>query len=83
MPDRVAAVVYPVISALHGLLFGVLYAPAQAIIFGLDIEGMLAWIIAGIPMDVIHCISNFGFGLLALPLSKLLIRLSGGKIQKV
>ena len=79
IPDRVAAVLYPTFSGLHGLAFGILYAPAQAIIFGLDFEGTLAWIAAGLPMDVIHGISNFAFGFLALPLSRLLLKLSQGK----
>ena len=79
IPERAAAILYPTIAALHGFFFGVMYAPAQAILFGLDFDGMIAWIIAGIPMDVIHGISNFAFGLLILPLSKLLIRLSRAK----
>ena len=34
MPDKVAAVVYPLVCAAHGLAFGTLYAPAQALMFG-------------------------------------------------
>ena len=34
MKPAVAAVVYPVVCGLFGLLFGVLYAPAQALMFG-------------------------------------------------
>ena len=75
-PDRVAAFLFPVIAGLHGLLFGVMYAPAQALLFGLDFDGMIAWIIAGLPMDAIHAVSNFAFGFLVLPLSKLLVQLS-------
>ena len=47
MPKKCAAVVYPLVCALHGLAFGTLYAPAQALIYGLSLEGMLAWIVAG------------------------------------
>ena len=76
MPDWAKAILYPVIAALHGFLFGVLYAPAQALIFGLDsIEKVIAWIAAGLPFDIIHGISNAAFGTLILPLSKLLMKL--------
>lgn len=76
MPKPVAIVVYPLICSLHGLFFGVLYAPAQALLFGLDFEGMLAWIAAGFVFDVTHAIGNFAAGLLILPMSQLLIRLN-------
>ena len=67
--------VYPLICGLHGFAFGALYAPAQAIMFGLDLNGMLAWIAAGLPFDLIHGISNLAVGFLILPLSELLKRL--------
>lgn len=55
-------VVYTAVCALHGLLYGTLYAPAQAILFGLDFKGMIAWIIAGIPFDLIHAAHNLILG---------------------
>ena len=76
MPKAVAAIVYPTVCALHGLLYGVLYAPAQALIFGLDFDGMIAWIIAGFPFDLLHGLGNLVAGLLILPLSHLLEKLS-------
>ena len=75
MKDPVACVVYPIICALHGFAYGTLYAPAQAIMFGLDFNGMIAWIIAGLPFDLIHGIGNFVTGMLVLPLSRTLKRL--------
>ena len=75
MPHAVAMVIYPAVCCLHGLLYGVLYAPAQALLFGLDFQGMLAWIAAGLPFDVMHGIGNLFAGLLILPLSSLLFRL--------
>lgn len=75
MPQGVAIVVYPLVCALHGLAFGTLYVPAQAIMYGLDFRGMLAWVASGFPFDIIHAQGNFAFGLLILPLSKLLMRL--------
>lgn len=69
MPSKIKPIVYMVVCALHGFLFGTLYAPAQALLFGLDFNGMIAWIIAGLPWDFIHGISNFCCGVLIVPLS--------------
>lgn len=76
MPKRVAYVVYSVVCAIHGFLYGVLYAPAQALMFGLNFEQTVAWIISGIPFDLIHGFSNLGLGLLVVPLAELLSKLS-------
>ena len=75
MPKRAGAIVYPALCALHGFAYGTLYAPAQALIFGLDFEGMIAWIIAGLPFDLLHGLGNLVAGLLILPLSEILKRL--------
>ena len=72
IPRRIAAIVYPIVCALHGLAYGVLYAPAQALLYGFNFEQTVAWIIAGFPFDVIHGISNFVAGMLVYPLSALL-----------
>ena len=71
----VAVVVYPLICCLHGLFFGVLYAPGEALLTGLDFNGMLAWIASGLVFDITHAIGNFAAGLLVVPLSELLLRL--------
>ena len=76
LPKKAKCVIYPVIAALHGFAYGVLYSPAQALMFGLDFEGMIAWIIAGLPFDMIHGISNLVVGFLILPLSELLDKLN-------
>jgi len=68
LSPKITPLVYMVISAAHGFLFGILYAPAQAILFGLNFEGMIAWIIAGLPFDMIHGVSNFLCGILICPL---------------
>ena len=75
MPTKIACVVYPVICCLHGLLYGTLYAPAQALMFGLDLRQTIAWIIAGLPWDAIHGVGNLVAGLLILPLTALLRKL--------
>lgn len=69
MPRRIAVPVYMLVCGLHGLLFGTLYAPFQAIVFGLKWKGMVAWIAAGLPYDMIHGISNFFCGSLILPVA--------------
>lgn len=74
-PRVVSAVIYPILCALHGLFFGVLYAPVNAIIMGFSFEQTLAWIAAGFTFDIIHMIGNFAVGFLVLPTSELLKRL--------
>lgn len=72
MPPRVRPLVYMAVCAGHGFLFGTLYAPAQALLFGLDFKGMLAWIVAGLPWDFMHGVSNFFCGILIVPLISVL-----------
>lgn len=72
MPKKVAPIVYAIVCALHGFGFGVLYAPAQALMFGLNFDATLTWIAAGLPFDIIHGISNLCCGILIVPLIKLL-----------
>ena len=68
MPKKIQPIIYMVVCGLHGILFGTLYAPAQALLFGLDFKGMIAWIVAGLPFDVIHGASNFFCGTLIFPI---------------
>ncbi len=75
MPHKVGAVVYPIVCALYGLAFGTLYAPAQALMFGMNFEQMVAWIISGFPYDILHMVGNFVAGLLILPLYKVMDKL--------
>lgn len=72
MPRKVAPIIYMIVCSLHGFLFGTLYAPAQALLFGLNFKGMIAWIIAGFPWDCIHGVSNFFCGMLIVPIVSLL-----------
>ncbi|MBP1573328.1 MAG: hypothetical protein J6A55_05965 [Oscillospiraceae bacterium] len=75
MPKKVSAVVYPLLCALHGLAFGTLYAPAQALMFGLSFENTIRWIVAGLPWDAVHAVGNLATGLLILPTVAVLKRL--------
>ena len=68
IPKKVRPLVYMAVCAAHGFLFGTLYAPAQAILYGLSFPKMIAWIVAGLPFDCIHGISNFFCGILILPI---------------
>jgi len=75
MKPQTAAVVYALVCACHGFLYGVLYAPAQALIFGLSWEGMLAWIASGFTFDLIHGFSNLVCGVMIMPLVKVVQRM--------
>ena len=61
-PDKFKYILYVALCAAHGFLFGVLYAPAQALIFGLDLKGMITWIAAGFTFDMIHGLGNLVLG---------------------
>ncbi len=74
LPSRAAPIVYMTVCGAHGLLFGTLYAPMQALLFHLNFDGMVAWIIAGLPFDAIHAVGNFVGGILIYPLILLLQR---------
>ena len=78
-PRKALPIIYMLIAALHGFLFGILYAPSQAILFGLNFKSMIAWIVAGLPFDLIHGISNFICGVLICPVIVVLRRVYLGK----
>lgn len=80
MPKAVAVPVYAVVCGLHGLAFGLLYAPVQMLLFHLTPKATLAWVAAGFPFDLLHGIGNFCAGLLVLPLSSLLRNLENRTI---
>ena len=75
MPPKVKPLVYMLVCSAHGFLFGTLYAPVNALMYGFDFEGMVAWIVAGLPFDAIHGVSNFCCGILIMPIIKILTML--------
>ncbi|MBQ8527911.1 MAG: hypothetical protein IJ429_05490 [Lachnospiraceae bacterium] len=75
LPKNAPKVVYILVCSAHGFLYGTLYAPVQAIVFGLDLKGMIAWIIAGLPWDCVHGIGNLCVGILIAPVVTLLRKL--------
>ncbi|MBQ7839159.1 MAG: hypothetical protein IJ390_01525 [Lachnospiraceae bacterium] len=81
MPKKIRPLVYMAVCAAHGFLYGTLYAPAQALLYGLNFEKTVAWIIAGLPWDCIHGVSNFFCGILIMPIVSAL-RLAERNIEK-
>ena len=75
MPQKIKPLVYMLVCSLHGFCFGLLYAPFQAVVFGLDFGATVAWVISGLPFDIVHGISNFFCGALIVPLINLLKKL--------
>lgn len=76
MPRWLCCVIYPAICTLHGLTYGILCAPIQALAFGLNWQGMVAWIVSGLTFDAIHGLGNLLTGLLIVPMAALLTRLN-------
>ena len=72
IPEKIRPLVYMLLCAAHGFLFGTLYAPAQALLYGLSFQKMVAWIISGLPWDFVHGVSNFFCGILIVPIIKIL-----------
>ena len=75
LPDKkYGGIIYMIICGLHGILYGALFAPVEAVLFGLDFKGIIAWIVSGLSFDIIHGVSNFCLGVLIIPLIKLFRR---------
>ncbi len=72
MPKKVQPLVYMTLCAMHGFLFGTLYAPVQAIIYGFSLKATFGWIVAGLPWDFVHGVSNFFCGILIMPIASAL-----------
>ncbi len=69
---KLKVVLSAVFCAIHGLLYGTLYAPFQAFAFGLNLEGTIAWIIAGFPWDVLHMCGNIALSFLIIPIYRVI-----------
>lgn len=72
IPAKAQPIVYMLLCSAHGFLYGTLYAPSQALLFGLNFKETIAWIIAGLPWDCIHGISSFFCGILIVPIIKVI-----------
>ncbi len=71
-PVKWKMILYPLLGGLFGLSFGTLYAPAQALLFGLNFKQTLLWIAAGFTWDIVHAVGNAVFSTLVVPLSEAL-----------
>ncbi len=76
MSDTKQRIVYPIICGMHGFLYGILYAPAQALMYSYSFSQLLAWLATGIWADIVHGVSNVALGLLVVPLAAVLKRLN-------
>lgn len=73
---KTGTIFFSFLSAFFGLFFGAFCAIPY--IFTSGIAGAFAWWIAGIPFDILHCISNFVLAfVLFKPLHSTLTRLYG------
>ena len=70
----VMTVVYALVCAIHGFAFGALYAPAQAIMFGFDFKTTIAWIVSGVPFDILHGIGNAAGSIIIVPMVLLICK---------
>lgn len=75
MPRLAKCIVYPIVCCLHGLAFGILYSPVQALMFGLNFKQTLVWIASGFPYDILHATGNLVFGMFIVPFSELFDKL--------
>ena len=74
-PIVIRVIVYCLVCGLHGLLYGTMCAPVEAIVHGFNLEQTLAYIAYGLYFDLLHCFGNVVSALLVIPLAKLLTRL--------
>ncbi len=81
MPKKIQVFMYMAVCAAHGFLFGTLYAPVQAVLYGLSFKQTVAWVVAGLPWDCIHGVSNFFCGILIMPVV-FALRLAEGNVEK-
>ena len=74
----VTAILITVACALHGICFGIMYAPFQCLLyFKGNFDMMIPWVISGLPYDVVHMLGNIAASAVAVPLIKLLCSLEG------
>ncbi len=69
---KLKPLLYMCLCSLHGLLYGILYAPVQMLVFGMSFKAIIVWVLAGLPWDLLHCAGNFFCGVLICPIIKAL-----------
>ena len=75
IPRKIAIPVYIGVAMLHGFMYGLLYSPFQAWYMHFNLNQTMAWVLAGLPWDIVHGIGNAVLGVLIWPLSSTLMKL--------
>lgn len=76
--EVIAGALITVVAGLHGIGFGLLYAPFQCyVLFKGNWETTWIWWLNGLPFDLSHMLGNLVASLLAIPFIRLLCRLEG------
>ena len=75
LSKKATYIIYAILCTLHGLCFGLLYAPCQALFFGLNFSQTVAWVIAGLPFDLIQAVGNGILSVLIMPVVSALKRI--------
>ena len=81
LPRKFLIIACMIVCGLHGLSFGTMYAPAQALMYGLNLKQTMAWIAAGLWFDVAHGVGDFFAAALVFPLHELLKKLEKSKAK--
>ena len=71
-PSLLRIVLYSLICTVHGLFFGILWAPFQALMFGFTAKQTMAWILAGLSFDIVHAVGNACASALIFPIVRVL-----------
>ncbi len=83
LPKTAEAVIYPLLGAAHGLLFGILCSPASYFLFFPKTVWSFAnykkYILSGLPFDIVHMTGNFFACMLVFPLLSLMRKMYGKK----
>ncbi len=72
LPEKTKNILYVTFCGLHGFLFGTLYLPANALMFGFTFEQSVAWWLQSLPFDFVHGVSNLCVGILIIPMIKIM-----------
>lgn len=75
-PDKLKFILSTVFCSLHGITFGLLYTPGQALLYGLNLQGMITWYLVGIPFDILSLVGNFTMSLLIKPIYKIMKKIA-------
>ena len=81
LPKKLEPIIYCLFGGLHGIAFGALWAPANALLMHLNFSQSVAWVIAGLPFDALHAAGNIVSCLLCVPVIALMKRLEQKSVR--